>query len=285
MIAKISGGSSRTVPAISTLVIDASSSYDPDDPQATLNYQWTCCKKIDASSCDTEACHSVFGDLQNTFTSIYSRSETPLPDGTFIFSVNVSSTDGRTSQANSEIIIKPEPIPVVSIKNLENEVHNTGRPLILTASVKSESTDLIYNWTVVGDSIDLNDKSVAPFGTNQYSYIEGSKLIEPQYIFKFSATSQSSLAVGSAQIVKMINLPPFGGQLVSNVQQAKSLQDTITLTTFGWIDVSEDLPLRYTFYQVVELENGETIDQPLHPSHNQNQNFHSLHLLLIKIQL
>jgi hypothetical protein len=83
---------------------------------------------------------------------------------------------------------------------LENEVHNTRRPLIVTASVKSESTDLIYNWTV-GD-IDLNDKGCT-------------------------------------------------------------------------------IPLRYTFYQVVEIENGETIDQPLHPSHNQDQNF-SL-LLQIKI--
>src|SRR5690606_24640810 len=36
LIAKISGGSSRTVPAISTLVIDASSSHDPDDPQTNL---------------------------------------------------------------------------------------------------------------------------------------------------------------------------------------------------------------------------------------------------------
>src|SRR5690606_31216561 len=42
LIAKISGGTSRTVPAISTLVIDASSSFDPDDPQANLNYQWKC---------------------------------------------------------------------------------------------------------------------------------------------------------------------------------------------------------------------------------------------------
>src|SRR5690606_3017984 len=114
----------------------------------------------------------------------------------------------------------------------ETEVHNSGRPLILTAFVKSESTDLIYNWIVVEGNIDLNDKSVAPFGTNQLQlYIEGSKLIDSQYVFKFSATSQSSLAVGSAQIVKIINLPPFGGQVVSNVPQAKSLQDTIRLTT------------------------------------------------------
>src|SRR5690606_36931734 len=38
LIAKISGGSSRTVPAISTLVIDASSSHDPDDTQTNLKY-------------------------------------------------------------------------------------------------------------------------------------------------------------------------------------------------------------------------------------------------------
>src|SRR5690606_27727022 len=157
-------------------------------------------------------------------------------------------------------------IPIVSIRNLETEVHNFGRPLILTAFVKSDFSDLIYNWTVVEGNIDLNDKSAAPFGTNQLQlFIEGSKLIDSKYVFKFSATSQSSLAVGSAQIVKYINLPPFGGQLVSNVQQAKSLQDTIRLTTFGWNDISEDLPLRYTFYQVIQLENGGTIDQPLHP--------------------
>jgi hypothetical protein len=90
-------------------------------------------------------------------------------------------------------------------------------------------------------------------------------LIETQYTFKFSATSPSSLAVGSAQITKIINLPPFGGKLVSNVPSARSLEDTIRLTTSGWIDTSDDLPLRYTFYQVVEFENGETIDQPLHP--------------------
>src|SRR5690606_7548802 len=169
-------------------------------------------------------------------------------------------------QAKTEITIKPEPIPIVSIKNLENEVHNTGRPLILTATVKSESTDLIYNWTVVGDNLDLNDKNVAPYGTNQLQlYIEGSKLTGTQYVFQFTATPRSSLAVGSAQILNIVNLPPFGGQLISNIPEAKSLQDTIRLTTSGWTDVSEDLPLRYTFYQVVQLENGETIDQPLHP--------------------
>jgi hypothetical protein len=56
------------------------------------------------NSCDTNLCLSLFGDLQNTVTSIYKKTSsagTPLPDGTFIFSVNVSSTDGRMSTANT----------------------------------------------------------------------------------------------------------------------------------------------------------------------------------------
>src|SRR5690606_4414922 len=112
LIAKISGGSSRIVSTISTLVLDASSSFDPDDPQTNLNYQWSCCKK-DGDSCDIGACLSLFEDLSTTTTSIYKKAgtpETPHPGGTFIFSVNVSSTDGRISSANSEIIIKPEPV-------------------------------------------------------------------------------------------------------------------------------------------------------------------------------
>jgi hypothetical protein len=35
-------------------------------------------------SCDTEACLSLYGDLQSSTTSIYTISETPVPDGTFI---------------------------------------------------------------------------------------------------------------------------------------------------------------------------------------------------------
>jgi hypothetical protein len=39
--------------------------------------------------------------------------------------------------------------------------------------VKSEYTDLIYNWSVVEGNIDLSDKNVAPFGTNHLQlYIE-----------------------------------------------------------------------------------------------------------------
>src|SRR5690606_21942704 len=186
LVAAISGGASRIVPSFSTLLIDASNSYDPDDPQATLNYQWSCCKQV-GDSCDIEACLSLFGDLSTTTASIYTKTatpQTPHPDGTFLFSVNVSSTDGRSSVANTEIIIKPEPVPIVTIRNMESDVHNTGRPLILTASVKYESTDLIYDWTVVEGNLDLTDKNVAPYGTNQLQlYIEGSKLIEPRYIF------------------------------------------------------------------------------------------------------
>jgi len=267
LIAIISGGSSRSISSFLPLVLDASHSYDPDDPQTNLNYQWTCCKKIN-DFCDFDQCLSLFTDLKDTKSSIYSKipNETSLPDGTFIFSCNVSSQDGRTSKANTEIEIKPTPIPIVSIKNTESEIHNFDKPLILTANVKSEYSDLIYQWSLVEGNIDLNDKNVAPFGTNQSQlYIESKKLNETKYTFKFTARSQTTNAVGSAQIIKKINLPPKGGKLFSNVLEAISLQDTIKLTTSGWMDVSDDLPLRYSFYQVVELENGETIDQPLHP--------------------
>src|SRR5690606_30612201 len=122
----------------SALVLDASNSYDPDDPQTNLNYQWTCCKKMN-DSCDFDECLSLFTDLKDTKTSIYSKipNETPLPDGTFTFIVEISSQDGRTSKAITEIEIKPTPIPIVSIKNTESEIHNFDKPLILTANVKS----------------------------------------------------------------------------------------------------------------------------------------------------
>src|SRR5690606_26794101 len=111
---------------------------------------------------------------------------------------------------------KTEQIPVVSIKSSSTGIHNTGRPLLLTAYVQSESTNLIYNWNVIKGNLNLTDKNVAPFGTDKLQlYIEGSKLTETQYTFEYSATS--SLATGSAQISIKINLPPFGGNLISNI--------------------------------------------------------------------
>src|SRR5690606_18798548 len=121
----------------------------------------------------------LFTDLKDTKTSIYSKipNETPLPDGTFTFIVEISSQDGRNSKTNTEIEIIPIPIPIVSIKSSEAEIHNFDKPLILTANVKSDYTDLIYQWSIVEGNLDLNDKNVAPFGTNQLQlYIEPEKL-------------------------------------------------------------------------------------------------------------
>src|SRR5690606_22078903 len=113
LVAKISGGS-RTVPASSTLVVDASNSYDPDNPTSILTYQWTCCKK-DGGSCDVQSCLQIFDDLSDYIGSKYTKTPTtPFPAGTFVFTVSISAQDQRVSQAETEITIKPEPIPIVS---------------------------------------------------------------------------------------------------------------------------------------------------------------------------
>src|SRR5690606_30640370 len=72
LIAIISGGSSRSISSFSTLSLDASNSFDPDNPQTILNYQWTCCKKVN-DSCDIDECLSLFTDLKDTKTSVYTK--------------------------------------------------------------------------------------------------------------------------------------------------------------------------------------------------------------------
>jgi hypothetical protein len=95
------------------------------------------------NSCDTYACLSLFGDLQSTTTSIYTKASS---NETFIFSVNVSTSAGRVSRANSEIVIKPASIPFVWGGFTSGNLNPITGTIKVPVPVKQIFNDYKFKW-------------------------------------------------------------------------------------------------------------------------------------------
>uniref|UniRef100_A0A8C4N5C1 PKD/REJ-like domain-containing protein n=1 Tax=Eptatretus burgeri TaxID=7764 RepID=A0A8C4N5C1_EPTBU len=146
--ATIEGGSVRRIGAGSEIIMDGSSSRDPDAGAvpSQLNYTWSCDK------CP-ESC------LDNRHRARLTLKDGCLTAGSeVIFRLTVSSTDKLSAQAEQRLVVLSGQVPDVSIQCIENCVSWVvpAKRLVLMAKCNNCTTQIYYYWSLrqdVGDQV------------------------------------------------------------------------------------------------------------------------------------
>ncbi|KAF4136682.1 REJ domain-containing protein [Phytophthora infestans] len=235
-----------------TLVLDGSTTSDPDASSSPFTYLWTCQDVTNSStvgSCmNASVCPSVPLALTSTKSVLRIAPLNLASNRQLKFSLTASK-GSRTATAFSTIWTVAGRLPVVLVTASATKMNPSSR-LTLTSTVTSDYP-YTTRWTqTIGDlelpRADVSDMFTLPL-TSTNNAIRSFKLAAGlTYNFRLVATDTvGNVGFGSVSVV--VNSPPASGTFVVSPQSGYAMQDTFTLTCSLWSDDADDFPLTYSF--------------------------------------
>ncbi|XP_078585987.1 polycystin-1-like protein 2 isoform X1 [Branchiostoma floridae x Branchiostoma japonicum] len=260
LVAQLAGGSSRSVPSGSDVVLDASQSHDPDGNVTgqELTYDWGC--ELEQSGSDCGLPPGTL-DLQ---TSVLEVSGADLQQGqVYRFSVLVSYP-GRTSSENATqtlTILQPD-VPTVQIScrsNCDVRVNPSERLVLESDCTNCAAGDsLTYVWSLTPGSLTETVQQLdwARTTTGSTTYSLGIKSGTFQGAETYTARVEVSRAgvTGFSEFAFTTNTPPAAGTCQVSPREGVELTDLFSIQCSGFQD--PDTPLMYEFSY---LTGGEAI--------------------------
>eukprot|EP00466_Bigelowiella_natans_P019816 jgi/Bigna1/137086/aug1.37_g11794 len=242
IVAKIQGGSEFHQYANAPFTLDASSSYDPDNPTEALTFAWNV-------SCKTSSCDG--GIKTDTITNnaslrITAASSSPGCICEYVCTVN---NRGRSSSAKINVLFVDNPVLTTSIVILSK--HSTtpqgvmitsDRRLKLSAVIaKSEGTEAAaiayYNWNITG----LQHTNAFASAKNSSVIVIKEDMFEPGSWIVVSLTVNRGVFYGKASILIGTYAVPTSSQGHTASCGANPRSGVVGLTQFefwcsGWGD-------------------------------------------------
>ena len=266
VVSVVAGGQSRNVKVLSSMSIDASSSYDEDVKGVTgtaagLLFEWSCVQiaPILNNSCLSTLAWSSTSDGSSqavvSFSSLAASADTQS-----VVTVVVQDTTGkRKSSSTVTITVVSANAPIVSSSSsASNGVMNPGQSLQVFGSVVYPDITIlrsipVVRWSVSDSSLNLTAVSITPVSTtlksisnNVYLVISPSTLpVGSVLTFTLSCYGDASLPLYSSSVTVTINAPPRAGVFQLYPNQGIELQDYFLFSASQWTDV--DLPMQYQF--------------------------------------
>lgn len=274
----IAGADFIVVPVSSSLVLNASASYDPDHPGAPLSMQWSCglIKPTNVSASSTGGCVGSDGkplDLSNQTGPVLILPPHALPVGTQVAmrAHGRSTTDLRTASAQTTVLVQEATTVAISLSvltaaSVTRKASACSKLTVLSTLLNARELagTLTFAWTVslVGG---LQCSGDCPPGATQTLphtvALDGPNIIVPgsgvlqrgaTYSFALRAVSAGG-AAGYASRSVLVNRPPFGGDFDVQPRSGVAQKTRFKLSAPSWLDDDPlDLPLRYTFYYFLE---------------------------------
>ena len=262
--AAVRGGYARESSLDKVLSLDASISSDEDSSagSADLLFSWGC----------TIASLADFGSDCN-FGSVniatLSTSTISLPayamilSSRYLFSVTVSSADGRSASQN--VLITPLS-PGASIVFSDNKLSkfNQDSLVFITGSVNA-NVSTIAMWTAYSNGLSVSLDRAYTKLTKEFTAKEASVTasyplaVLPDtfvggrtYTFRLSSYPLGNTALtATTEVVMTANSPPIGGRTSVSPIAGSALATDFSMSTSGWSDDLSDYPLSYSFsYQL-----------------------------------
>jgi len=274
-------GGNRVIGSGTPLVLDASSSIDPDSDEVAakaMRFNWTC--TLGGSSFG-QPCLGYASDgisLQPLTIAGVKPSVGFLPQGAYIFSVVGTTKDGRTASASATITVVAGRPPSVNI-NIQCDATtsttcslariNPSKKLTISgyANISSTSsrkmTPYVSEWTneegVFNDGKSLKAVTSSPLSNTaqaadgmlfyslvikQDSFMDGSS-----YTFRLRVTNKAEASSSAyAEISFTTNAAPTSGTFAVTPSKGYVLTTSFSLIDEGWVDDADDYPLSYSFY-------------------------------------
>jgi len=247
LVSLIAGGN-RTVSLSDTLVLDASSSYDPDNEPGTLLYSWMC------TTLDLSPCIQASGQVFAMTLSLpkYSVSAGLFAPGSFFFTVHVSK-DSRHS-ASTVIIQFTSNVPQVTVFGPTNPVSIATAPFVELTGIASSTLGVqsVYWKKSLGLEASAGRNFFVLGQTALTAVIDSGSLLGGfTYTFTMYAEDTTG-ATGFASLNIYVNAPPRCGFVSASPSEGFALSTEFGLVSQGWVDPDGNYPLQYSFQYSIE---------------------------------
>ncbi|XP_069611025.1 polycystin-1-like [Ranitomeya imitator] len=230
LVAQIHGGSKLIWPAETDLTLDGSKSYDPDQDDSNMKYEWS-------SNPNTEdrSCFLNFLPGLPTITIIWSKLCVNI---SYSFTLTILKPGRTPATARQTVLIHTGSVFPVFVQciscNLLPPTYISNRiPVILYGECDRCQNNTVFRWSAVdayGNPLTL-DKNTTTTGSSQRLVIRKGALQDSQgYTFTLNVMQQMGPGWGEGSITLTPNHPPTGGQC-----------SLLPQTTIKWLDT----PLEY----------------------------------------
>ncbi len=263
IVSKVSLGTSATL-GKNALLLDGSSSYDEDHPDAILLYSWYCYQ-----------ISPIFGNTCINFPSYFNSSILILESGvlnygTYNITVVVSADDGRSSSSSTTVTVTSKIAPLLRAQAVSWK-YNTDEKLVLSVAIFANASSVTASWnSPTIENFQNSGLSSTPL-TRQIAFSGfSSKVAVFQLALKantltagksYSFTLQASYdgisdSSSFLTLSVLMNSPPMGGKVVIEPPSGTTLATNFLFTSSLWSDDHADYPLAYSFgYYIVNSLN------------------------------
>jgi hypothetical protein len=278
LVAEVLGGLERNLPSDSSLAIDASGSYDPDQRgvygvDAGLQFSWACVQLEPMS----DSCSVILSTTGDGVLSVLAGANSGGVVSQITMTVKDSDSEIGRSKTKTITVTVLDPLqPVVemdssTVRESGGEKISPSSALKIQAEVRLVGTGNCQ-WTVDDGSFDLSAAAVVstnraisrsgytllPFVLAPYSLREGTTMT-----FELTCTQYASAAVyggssddgvdysqftdlvGTSSITVEVNSPPSPGQFAVTPPVGTELKDMFSFSSSLWSD--DDLPITYQY--------------------------------------
>lgn len=248
LVATIAGPTQSTIQLGGSLTLDASQSYDPDQPKIKdhLNVSWSCYTQLPtlSFSCGLNLIPGAFGFI------ILSTNTNALMGDQFVVTFKLLDNTRQVSTSVYVTVISPTD-PVISVarsNSISNSKWNPASDLVLEGKVLSPSNGVAH-WSISGLSIDPNvnktalTRSILP-GINTFNLVlRGGKIPISESPYLISLTMSGFSASSSISI--SMNVPPRPGIFRVRPAVGIALATEFNFLANRWNDT--DIPLTFQF--------------------------------------
>ncbi|XP_066275245.1 polycystin-1-like protein 2 [Branchiostoma lanceolatum] len=259
LVADIFGGTARSVAEGSDIVLNASSSYDPDGmiEASSLNYTWSCMAghQLEENNSSKGLCDEVFSDGVSGPVQHVNQTKLPPGETTFTFNVTVSYP-GRQPMWFTQvfwIVEEGSPIVLISCHSNCNRRANPSDRLVLvsTCSNCELNNSVSYDWTLVGaptgfgrSDVNWNKESITGKHLPDLVVRSGVFTVPGNYVLRVEVSLEDGRR-GFAEYSFETNEPPTVGSCTVTPFVGTALVTAFSVSCNGFHD--QDTPLTYSY--------------------------------------
>ena len=271
-------GGDKVIASTRSLILDASSSYDPDASSlgsAGLNYTWSCL--LDGSNYGSSC------GLSSPISSIAKPTIGTLSASTYVFTVKGSAWKGsRTATSSVTVTVLSSNPPYVtttlSVTN-SSKVNPQAKLYIAGSIVDSRSSGSFnYSWTLQTGTLASGGSLSSSASTTTSGTVTvtsssgitapvslvlpaGSLLSKTSYTIRLSGVSTEG--TGYSEQSFTTDVAPSSGSLSVSPTSGDALTTTFTMTASSWVDDASDYPLVYGYYYRLGGDSSGNSEVPL----------------------
>ena len=255
------GGVENTLSSAIDNMLDASSSYNLDNPtDSRLTYAWSCIqlKPLYGSSCNNLALGK---------SAVLKIPAGLLSSTTCLFTVYVTAVEnGLQDKTSRSVTFLNATLPVINMAAPALSYSWTDR-VILTATVLAEDS-FLYSWSCMNESVSLQNMSSSPLSKmiriDRLTTVKLQMSLRPYvlqsgffYSFVLHASYPNASSIAFASISIKISFPPTGGIFKVSPRRGVALNTSFLFVASNWYSLdSASYPLYYTmlYYSASPLE-------------------------------